>query len=378
MSTCGCGRPPASKRPRDQGHGVTDRAAEASVLDWSNELLGTRSLAALQATLARGPALSDEMLTGALVLVDARHELRLLLAGESAEGGQPTGLRFVDALASVAPALGALHAPWSGAYHAADHGLVFGSEHEITDLVLLPLPGGPALQGVYAVGGRGQPPAFAALGSQWLRHVGGQTLASAERLFQRARLLRAGVVDPLTGWNGRHYFLARLREQVATCSRHRETACCLVVDFDGLGAFNESHGVAAGDAALLEAGARLEAQVRASDAFAHLGEDEFAVLLPDTDAARALPLVERLLAALRAAPVQAGTAILPLRASIGVAVLDGAELPASFERKAIADQWLSEAHAGLHRAKRQGGDGHAVNSAGAASAPGRSALPPVP
>jgi diguanylate cyclase (GGDEF)-like protein len=357
---------------------VTGRDAAASVLGWSNDLLATRSLVALQETLARGPALPGETLTGALILVDARHELRLLLEGESVARGRSKGLRLVDALASVAPALSALHAPWSGAYHAADHGLVFGGEHEVTELVLLPLPGGLTLQGVYAVGARGEPPAFSTLGADWVRHVGAQALASAERLFQRARLLRAGVVDPLTGWNGRHYFLARLREQVAACARHREPACCLVVDLDGLGTLNESHGVAAGDAALLEAGARLEAQVRASDTFAHLGEDEFAILLPATDETRALPLVARLLDSLRAAPVQVGTAILPLRASIGVAELGAADFATSGERKAVADQWLSEAQAGLHRAKRDGGDGYAVSSAGAASTPGRSARPPAP
>jgi diguanylate cyclase (GGDEF)-like protein len=357
---------------------VTERAAEASVLDWSNQLLATRSLAALQASLSRGPALPNETLTGSLILVDARHELRLLLAGESAEFGEPMGLRFVDALAGVAPVLTALHAPWSGAYHAADHGLVFGHDVNLTDLVLLPLPVGLALQGVYAVGARGRPPGFTALGTAWTRHVGAQALASAERLFQRARLLRAGVVDPLTGWNGRHYFLARLREQVAACARHREPACCVVVDLDGLGTLNESHGVTAGDAAVLEAGTRLEAQVRASDAFAHLGDDEFAVLLPATDATRAVPLVNRLLDGLRGAPVHVGPAIFPLRASIGVAELLGADLPASFERKAVADEWLAGAQAALHRAKRQGGDGYAFSSAGAASAPGKSGRPPAP
>lgn len=357
---------------------MTERSAEASVLDWSNELLATRTLTALRAKLARGPALPGEALTGSLMLVDARHELRLLLAGESGDSAGSTGLHFVEALAGVAPVLTALHAPWSGPYHAADHGLVFGGDLGLTDVVLLPLPGGPALQGVYALGARGRPPAFAALGAEWVRHVGAQALATAERLFQRARLLRAGVVDPLTGWNGRHYFLARLREQVAACTRHHEPACCLVVDLDGLGALNESHGVAAGDAALLEAGARIEAQVRASDAFAHLGDDDFAVLLPDTDASRALPLVERILGALRAAPVHLDTAIFPLRASIGVAEFGAVDLPPSFERKAVADQWLSEAQAGLHRAKRQGGDGYAFSSAAAASAPGRSARPPAP
>ncbi|MCY0683000.1 hypothetical protein, partial [Klebsiella pneumoniae] len=89
---------------------------------------------------------------------------------------------------------------------------VLGDGLALTDLVLLPLRGEFALQGVYAVGARGQPPGFAGLGQEWQRHVGAQALATAERLFQRARLLRGGVVDPLTGWNNRLYFQARLRE----------------------------------------------------------------------------------------------------------------------------------------------------------------------
>jgi diguanylate cyclase (GGDEF)-like protein len=357
---------------------VTDRAAEDGVLAWSNELLATRSLAGLAAALARGPGLEGETLHGSMVLVDARHELRLLFAGDSCESVASAGVRFVDALAGVAPVLGVLHEPWCGAYHAADHGLVLDPELALTDLVLLPLRGEFALQGVYAVGASGRAPGFARLGHAWMRHVGAQALATAERLFQRARLLRAGVVDPLTGWNSRHYFQARLREQVAACVRRREPACCLVVDLDGLGALNESHGVAAGDVALLEAGNRIEAQVRASDAFAHLGDDEFAVLLPGTDAARTMPLVERILVALRAAPVHVGTTILPLRASIGIAELVPADLTASPDRKAVADQWLADAQASLHRAKRVGGDGYAFSSAGAASASGRSARPPAP
>ena len=355
---------------------MTQTDAAASVLAWSNELLATRSLATLQAALARGPALPGEVLAGSLVLVDARHELRLLLAGDSGVLVDSNGLRFVDALASVAPALSALHAPWSGAYHAADHGLIFDGDRAFTDLVLLPLPAGLALHGVYAVAARGHAPGFAGLGPDWVRHVGALALASAERLFQRARLLRAGVVDPLTGWNSRHYFLARLREQAATCARRSEPACCVVIDLDGLGALNETHGVVAGDAALLEAGTRIEAQVRGSDSFAHLGDDEFAVLLPATDAACALPLVERILGALRTAPTDVGTASFPLRASIGLAELSAGDRPANL--KAVADQWLAEARSGLHRAKRDGGDGFALSSAGAASAPGKSARRPAP
>ncbi len=134
---------------------------------------------------------------------------------------------------------------------------------------------------------------------------------------------------------------------------------------------NEHHGVSAGDAALREVGARIEAQVRASDAAAHLGSDAFAILLPATAPALAAPLVERILVAVRAAPVSLGPDLsVPVTVSIGIAGAD-VGTTADGDRKAAADQWLAEAETALHRAKRAGGDRAALNSDGVTAAAGR-------
>jgi diguanylate cyclase (GGDEF)-like protein len=345
--------------------------SQANLLAWANRVLAARSLAAFADELAAPPAAAGEHLEGRLVLADPRHELRLLSAGADEAPAGHGGLQFVDGLAGITPALTALHAPWTGQYHAADHALLFGGRSGFTHLTLLPLPQIQTLTGVYAIAATGAPAALALLESPWLEHLAAQTLAGAERLMQRARLLRAGVVDPLTGWNSRHYVQARMREQVASCLRRKEPAACLVVDVDGLGALNETHGVAAGDAALLEAGTRIESQVRASDAFGHLGEDEFAVVLPDTAADGAAVLADRIVTAMRAAPARIATGSFPLRVSVGVAELDLTRLGVGFERKAVADQWLADALAALHQAKRAGGDGYAFSSAAAASVPGK-------
>lgn len=339
---------------------------QVEILRWSNELLGARTLAELAAALARPPGGAGAGCSGVLVLADPRHELRMLAAGD----GATSSLRFVDGLAGVAPAYAFLHQPWSGAYQAADHALLFDPSLGCTDLTLLPLPRGPALAGVYNIAAHGAPPDIAGLELEWQQHVACQVLAAAERLFQRARLLRAGVVDPVTGWNSAHYLMARLREQVADCLRRAASASCIIVDVDGLGLVNEQHGVTTGDRALQEVGARIESQVRASDAFAHLGDDEFAVILPATPAVQAVHLAERILEALRATPVQAGPA-LQMSVSIGIAGLEPARLDTCTERKAVADQWLANARAALHEVKRAGGDGRAVSSAGATSAPGK-------
>jgi diguanylate cyclase (GGDEF)-like protein len=185
-------------------------------------------------------------------------------------------------------------------------------------------------------------------------------------------------VDPLTGWNGRPYVQARMRELVALSERRHEPATCLFVDIDGLGALNEACGVPAGDAALFEAGSRIEALTRASDTFAHLGDDEFALLLPATEARSAVALAERILAAMRASPVPVRPGGFPLRVSIGLAGLEAAQRGQGAERKAVADQWLAAAHAAMHDAKRAGGDGYALSGAAVPSASGRSAPRPVP
>ena len=327
------------------------------VLAWSNSLMAVRSLDQLAARLAQPPAADGESLTGVLLLLDPRHELRRLAAGEGKQPESRPGLRFVDSLAGVAPGYGTLHAPWSGPYHPADHGLLIAAEAGCTHMTLLPLPRGGGLTGVYNVGSHDGPVALAALEPAWLDHIGAQALASAERQLQRARLLRAGVVDPLTGWNSRHYFLSRMREQLAASVRDSVPATCLVIDVDDLGNLNERRGVAAGDAVLFEVGSIIEGQVRASDSFAHIGDDEFAAMLPATPPQCATRLAERILAAVRTAPIVTAPGRLEVvRVSIGIAGLDPAALVAGMDRKSIADEWLSRAQAALHQAKRAGGD----------------------
>ncbi|MDH4311959.1 MAG: hypothetical protein OEW57_10025, partial [Gammaproteobacteria bacterium] len=79
---------------------MSDRAVLSQrVLAWSNGLMAVRSLDQLAAGLAQPPAADGESLTGVLLLLDPRHELRRLVAGEGTEPDSWPGLRFVDSLA---------------------------------------------------------------------------------------------------------------------------------------------------------------------------------------------------------------------------------------------------------------------------------------
>ena len=101
--------------------------------------------------------------------------------------------------------------------------------------------------------------------------------------------------DPLTDLWNRRVFESRLVEEL---SRARDRpGCCLsilVVDVLGMKAVNELHGTDAGDRCLKAVACLLRQAVREYDVLARLGSDEFAVLLPDTDASGATQMLARI------------------------------------------------------------------------------------
>lgn len=346
-----------------------DANTEERLLSWSRAMLTADSLSSVSALAAQGPTLPDDDLAGSLLLADPGHELRQLAFGDSGRRGPEAHALFVDSLVGVAPQCAALHGPWSGEYRAADHALLLPSHAGASHLLLLPLERNGQLLGVHCLGGRTGPPALATLSPAWQGHVASVTVATLERLFHRARLLRYGMTDPLTGWYSRRYLHARMCEELARCRRDGHAASCLIVDADRLRRVNEQLGATAGDRVLRELGSRIESQVRSSDTLAHLGGDQFAVLLPGATVVQAVPLAERIRVAMRAAPIELAPGVSEtVTVSIGIAA---AEPGGVDDRKAAADQWLAEAESALHRAKRGGGDGYEISSAGASSAPGR-------
>ncbi|MGN6276972.1 MAG: diguanylate cyclase domain-containing protein [Solirubrobacterales bacterium] len=114
----------------------------------------------------------------------------------------------------------------------------------------------------------------------------------------RRELARSSTTDPLTHLLNRRGFAMASERAFAALGRKGRPVTLAVIDLDHLKAYNDEHGHQAGDDLLCWVGERLSASVRSGDAVARLGGDEFAVLLPDTSAAAAEPVVARLSAAL--------------------------------------------------------------------------------
>lgn len=126
------------------------------------------------------------------------------------------------------------------------------------------------------------------------------------------RLSRLAASDALTGLADATTFERRHRSLAGPHGTQPHALLCL--DLDHFETVNHLFGHAAGDAALIEAAARLGTELGAGDLLARLGGDSFAVLLRDP--AAAAPTAERIQAAF-ARPFTIAGQSFPLRLSIG-------------------------------------------------------------
>ncbi|WP_250002374.1 EAL domain-containing protein [Actinoplanes sp. M2I2] len=121
------------------------------------------------------------------------------------------------------------------------------------------------------------------------------SLALTDARTQEA--MNQAFLDSLTGLATRALFQTRMEEALGPAGLG---AAVLFVDLDRFKIVNDSLGHAAGDALLTGVADRIRGCLRDGDTAARLGGDEFAVLLPGLlDAAEAVPVAERILAALR-------------------------------------------------------------------------------
>jgi diguanylate cyclase (GGDEF)-like protein len=108
------------------------------------------------------------------------------------------------------------------------------------------------------------------------------------------RQISAGVTDVLTGCASLDALDRRLRDEFERARRYSLRFALVVIDVDRLRDINEGLGQPAGDRVLAEIGAMMQREIRAPDFVARYGGDEFALVLPETDAQGGRHFVERL------------------------------------------------------------------------------------
>jgi diguanylate cyclase (GGDEF)-like protein len=186
------------------------------------------------------------------------------------------------------------------------------------------------------------------------------------------------VTDPLTGLYNRRLFSETFEKELNRGRRYGTPLGLVVLDLHRFKEVNDKHGHPRGDEVLRAAAATLKKALRTSDSAFRIGGDEFALLLPQTDAEQALALsrrVETVFAEL----------LQPLQLTVGVSMDHGvATFPQDGEQ---ADQLIRVADERLYRLKqanhgKSGNGGTRAQSESAPaeprSAPERPTPPPPP
>jgi diguanylate cyclase (GGDEF)-like protein len=168
--------------------------------------------------------------------------------------------------------------------------------------------------------------------------------------LENARLHRIvqhqALVDGLTGLANRRQAENSLDAELARAARFGGSVSFILCDLDNFKKVNDQFGHLAGDDVLRELASVLRDTVRAVDVAARWGGEEFALLLPATDAAGATQVAERAREALeqRTILTQEGDAV-QVTASFGVA---------AYPDHGSGDDLLAAADAALYEAKRLG------------------------
>jgi diguanylate cyclase (GGDEF)-like protein len=148
--------------------------------------------------------------------------------------------------------------------------------------------------------------------------VSARARAETPRVASEAKRRHAALHDPLTGLPNRACFTEWLRDRLGSGNPDARLAVCLL-NLDRFDAVNDSLGHRVGDQLVITVAARLSALAGdGGHLLAHLGGDDFALLIEETlSADDAVKVADRAQAALRE-PVRVDGHHLPVTASIGI------------------------------------------------------------
>src|SRR4051812_4292419 len=161
--------------------------------------------------------------------------------------------------------------------------------------------------------------------------------------------------DPLTSLLELTPFMNSLGQEISRAGRYGRPVAVVRINIDNFEAVNTQYGRVVGDRVLAAAGRAIGGQTRAQDIACRVSGDQFALLLPETDAAGAAVCAERILGVLERLSAEG---VEGLRASAGIA---------PFERGQDGERLLAAAGAALRQAQEDGGGRVTLSGAGGAA-----------
>ncbi len=171
------------------------------------------------------------------------------------------------------------------------------------------------------------------------RQLHGEPLVLARRLESAfERLASMSKTDQLTGLANRGHFEKVLEAFYYQARRYNRPMSLVMMDIDFFKAINDAGGHQAGDELLKQVANCIETACRKADLPARLGGDEFAILLPETPAANAAEVAERIRREVAAQHVECNGVGANVTMSIGITDLNSGAIDSPDAMMSLADQ----------------------------------------
>jgi diguanylate cyclase (GGDEF)-like protein len=287
-----------------------------------------------------------------LLLLDPCFVIRDLLAAKiNADTGLMRNITFCESVDAIRDLIDGLDAPWLGPWNDRQHRALF--RRSLTGSVaLLPLRRTDGPVGLLCLGSHDRQRYQTGQPTDFLGHLASVAAVCLENGVNREKLHVAGLTDSLTGLYNRRHLQQRLEQEVTRAQRYGQPLSCLFVDADHFKRINDVHGHACGDQVLTALAQRLRTRLRSSDLPTRYGGEEFAVLLPQTDAGNARSLAQDICEGIAAERVTLETGEqIKITVSIGVAAMSDVNAGSSRE---TGEALLQAADVAVYRAKEAG------------------------
>lgn len=152
------------------------------------------------------------------------------------------------------------------------------------------------------------------------------------------------IKDSLTGIYNRRYLELFMEKTIPFSKRTNSSLVFMLLDIDHFKRVNDNYGHRCGDEALKHTASIINTCVRNSDAFVRFGGEEFAIVLPNTDAAEGLIIAERIREAIEKSEFIYKNKRIHFTISIGV----------SFYNGETVEEFIEKSDNALYKAKENG------------------------
>jgi len=174
----------------------------------------------------------------------------------------------------------------------------------------------------------------------------GLILDITEQKTAEDRIVYLAEHDSLTGLINRRRFQKELERATSYSQRYQQQGAVLFIDLDQFKYVNDTYGHQYGDEYLLDVSRKLSQVLRRTDILGRLGGDEFGVIIPKCSYEEGHTVGIALLGALTQENLEHSGKIVPVSASIGIALFPS--------QSAIPSDLLAKADAAMYTAKRKG------------------------